>query len=127
MKLKTISRVGGGLEASVGCMFEGVAYGFASFGNSSIDHALRASDNANKLLAYALAVADYSTATIVGLFGLYAIAEGLTDTVKGSHHYLGLRIWGKFTKSEETRREIKRDIESIKNCENPGPHGGING
>ena len=45
------------------------------------------------------------------LIGGLCIGDGLTDVAKGTHHYLGMRIQQKLTKSEERKADIEGEIQ----------------
>ena len=102
MKIKTLGRAFGAFEAAA----FGVS-GYLLYKNLfNLDYNQLASiipqDKLLKFYALELALAP-----IV----LLGIADGLTDVVKGTHHYFGCKVWQKLTRIRETKQGIERDLE----------------
>lgn len=49
----------------------------------------------------------------LSIVGLYLVADGISDVITGCHHYLGLNIWKRLTKSEKTKESIDADLRRM--------------
>jgi hypothetical protein len=65
---------------------------------------------------YGICTGNYPLGWTAGIMAIAApcslvlIADGVTDMVKGTHHYLQPKLMKKFTKSEKTRAELDQYI-----------------
>ena len=53
----------------------------------------------------------FGTVTASALVMPLGIIDGFVDTVKGTHHYFGFRVWQKLTRNKKTKEEIDEDLE----------------
>ncbi len=50
----------------------------------------------------------YATISIIPS---YIAIDGLVDTLKGTHHYLGLHIWKRLTRNPEWKIKLQKEID----------------
>ncbi|MCX6814735.1 MAG: hypothetical protein NTY20_03750 [Candidatus Aenigmarchaeota archaeon] len=109
MKLKTLGRIGGAVEASVFGYFgyhgaklmSDIDYsrlGDLFLGDYPIEH---------KLLGGAYVMTISASVSLCAL----GAAEGLTDVAKGTHHYFGCKLLKKVIKNEQKKKEIDKELE----------------
>lgn len=54
--------------------------------------------------------------TIYGVLSFiptYLVADGITDMVKGGHHYLSLTIWKKLSRNPQTKLRLQESIDRM--------------
>ena len=109
MKLKTLGRIGGATVATAFGFLDYCAYEILSSVDSSGLNNFLSEDYSveQKILtgAYLLAVGMVIPISKLG------IIDGITDVVKGTHHYFGCKLWKHLTKNEQTKKEIDSVLE----------------
>ena len=111
MKLKQLGRLGGVVRAG--------GFGFMTYllGNliSSVDYSKFGEFMAGDYpLSYKICSAAWlTTVHMLAPFAVMGIADGLYDIRRGTHHYLGCRIWQKLTRNEETKKKIEGELEHM--------------
>ena len=111
MKIKQLGRAFGAFQAG--------AFGFGSYilGNwiSSVDYSKLGEfltgdyPLSNKIIG----VTWLTTAHVLAPLTVMGIADGLYDMVRGTHHYLGCKIWQKLTRNEKTKKLIESELEQM--------------
>jgi len=99
MRPKTLGRICGAVEASI---FGYLGYEFLP---GFCEYVLSGNPIEYKLAAGGL-LATTSTIVVLG------VADGLTDVVKGTHHYFGCKLFKKFARNERGKKEIDDQIKS---------------
>ncbi len=104
MKLKTLDRfvgaVNAGVGATVGSLSSASVYSFYS-GISSENISLEYK------IFFGTLMLPFSMAIPISTL---LVADGVYDIYRGTHHYLGCRIWQKLTRNSETKKRIDDDL-----------------
>jgi len=115
MKLKTLGRITGAVNTSVGAFFGGLSVYVLSRSQydliSIISSDLSFSDKllTGGMLSYAGTMIPISTLLFV---------DGVTDMVKGTHHYFSGKLHHKLTKNPRTKKGLEDEFESeLRNLE----------
>ena len=107
MKLKTMGRISGAITAAAAGYGGYHMYRIVSGTEYKKAYDFLLSDQPLENKAMAGLYLATSSALVLCLPPLALLAaDGVTDIAKGTHHYLGMRLWQRFTKSEERKRQI---------------------
>ena len=114
MKLRTLGRIGGAIQASGFCTLGYIGYGLVS----NTDY--------KKIIEVLLGdyPAEYKAigGVVIGLDAilvasavpiLIGAADGLVDLYNGTHHYFSMQVWKQLTRNPETKGKIDKSIVNM--------------
>lgn len=107
MKLKTLGRLAGAYDAFVGSVTGSMCAYFLSTRQDIPSFFIPGLS-----ISYDVVEAGMKLGLGFGILASsFVIADGLTDVVKGTHHYFGCKVWQKLTRNPETKRRIQSELE----------------
>ena len=116
MKIKTLGRVSGAVTASAFTVCGYFLY--KTLPNIDYNQLINIISSDNPLeykllsgLASGLAIGASALSLALTPLIALGIVDGLTDVVKGTHHYFGCRVWQKLTRNPETKKRIQSELE----------------
>ena len=121
MKVKTICRIGGFVDAAVWSPFVYINYKVLS----QIDYNNLANFfSGDYAFEYKLSQGIVlGTQAVFSLITALGVTDGLVDIVKGTHHYVFAKAWQKLTRNKERKEKIEKMLEEmLERRENPLPH-----
>ena len=63
----------------------------------------------HKIIAGTIASIDHAVLAAMG----FAVLDGTIDIVKGTHHFFGIRLLQRFTKSDKRRINLEKEINEM--------------